>query len=270
MMAPSQKHLIALGVVVLIGFVMWRGHANRYAGPAPHVAVIHDRSRSAGSVDSCSSVVGLTAQALTLPELRRGSTVTVFATGDRSTANEPVELARYELPKFRNALEGRRGAENHRLQQLADLAAKCRALPRADDSPIVLAVKRATEHLRGLGCTATTKCRVLVHTDGIETSEPCFPWLETKGGPRRAAIPAAVDNAGMPVSMCGFAQTFLPAGKDIVKAGRTARSADRMQSAWRSVFADPRNVFFSPHCPKLVLPTAPTDSATLAQSEVLQ
>src|SRR6185503_9092989 len=146
----KQKVVVVLVLSVgIFGLGFWRWKAAGKTRPA-HCVVVFDRSKSIASGWECT--VQLARYALNSPYLGRNSTLTVTATGDASTANEPIFVASYEVPVLRRVLEGRNTTASKREELLADLKAKCELPCRTKTSPIYLAIKRAVEQLRAAGC----------------------------------------------------------------------------------------------------------------------
>jgi hypothetical protein len=259
-----MKALVAGGgAAVLLGFVGWRAYQPHTPRVAPNIGVVSDRSRS--KLDACRSEGGQVRRALALPGLRKSSTLLVFATGDSSTLGEPVEVARLTGFKAKRAMESPASAESKERTLVRKLVEQCNALPQATITPIFLAIRRATEQLRAIGCNPGA-CHLFVQSDLRENVEPAIQRALAARRPA-ATLPAPIDNAGIPVNICGPAETT--GGAD-VKEGRRGRrfrdaeDADRIMAVWRRLFTAPDLVTFEPHCPKTELSADGGDDAVAA------
>jgi hypothetical protein len=255
-MSPKAIALI-VGGAALLGVIGWRAYESTKPGPIPHIAIVHDRSES--TRDGCSSVMGLLDRVLSIPELDRRSSVTILATGDAMTANEPVQVDRFPAPVSRRAMEGPRGAQRRRKELLAGIGRKCQELTRTDVSPILLAVRRAVEQLQSLGCSSANPCQLYVQTDGEETAEPALARaLRGRGQPLpEPASPILHD--GIRITFCGLADTV---GRDDGGPRRARRTkardagrAERLRQTWTAILGG--NVTFEPFCPKASPTTSP-------------
>jgi hypothetical protein len=248
--------LVCASIVAGVGFAAVRVAATRRPQPMSHVVIVLDRSGSTGGADSCASAVGLAADALANPALGRGSTLLVLATGDASTAYEPAEVARYDVPSTRRVMEGRHAGERRRNAILADLAKRCEALPRTKVSPILLAVRRGVEHLRAAGCAETARCFLYVKTDGRETADTAV--VQALAGRRRSLeqLPAPLlPNTGIAVRLCGFAETVGEGDAGVRRGKRRVRRqakprVDYRQDVWLRLMGDASPLTIEPYCPK--------------------
>src|SRR5687768_6276924 len=105
-MKPNQK----LGLI-LIPAVALAAAAYYYRNPEPppaHAAVARDRSDSVQSTCKCSEF--LLKEAMNAPGMGKDSTVTLIASGDESSADEPVLVGTFKVPVSRKVIEGRTAA----------------------------------------------------------------------------------------------------------------------------------------------------------------
>jgi hypothetical protein len=102
---------------------------------------------------------------------------------------------------------------------------------------VVLAVQRALQTLRALGCGGHSSCLILVKTDGDETEDR---ELLARGHTREELL----DNAGVRVVLCGFASV----SQDVSRRGHRASTVRELDGAWRSLFARKELVTVEPHC----------------------
>lgn len=68
-----------------------------------------------------------------------------------------------------------------------------------------------------------------------------------------------LDNEGIMVTFCGFAETvglFVdPSGREIRRTvARDPHRDDRLQAVWRALFTRPELVSFQPYCPEPSIP----------------
>lgn len=219
-----------------------------------HAVIARDRSDSV--LSDCGCTEALLKKALAAPNMTKASTVTVVASGDESTADEPVLVGSFNVPTTRRVIEGRDATHRKQETLLADLKTKCEALPVTKRSPIVLLIRRGVERLRQLGCnSATPGCAVWVQTDGEETAEAQLKQLLDGSRPNRqgGAMPM-IDNTGIDIVFYGLSQTV---GEREMADGRRrqftherdSRRAERIGNGWLSVFTDPGRVRFEPFCP---------------------
>ncbi len=241
--------LIAVGTIGF-GFWRWRGGGRAHT---PHCVDVWDRSES--TAIGPESVAASAKHALESPDLGKGSKVTVIATGDASSASEPVLVASFEVPVNGRVLEGRSAALDRREELLGDLKKKCETLPRTRSSPIYLAVKRGIEELRAQGCDADSKCVLHVQSDLEENANAQIKAaLDGRSG-ASSALPAPINNDGITIVICGIAETVgVAKGSDGVtrrlSGNRDPQRDDRVVEVWRKLFTTPGNVTFQPYCRK--------------------
>jgi len=234
-----------------VGFVGWRMHAMKNHA-VNHFELVQDPSLS--FTGGCISIVGAAGQVFRDPGVSAGSTLTMLALGDQSTANEPRRLATYALPTSRKVIEGSRAAVEREDRLVQDLRVRCESVRPTLVSPIYLGVKQAVADLQAKGCTEGSRCRLWVSTDLEENGVRAIEERIDRGGARRDTLPARFDNSGITVTFCGFAET---AGRLVGPSGREVHSAaardphrdDRLRAVWESLFARPELVRFAPYCP---------------------
>ncbi|MFI5089729.1 MAG: hypothetical protein ACHP7P_06695 [Terriglobales bacterium] len=254
-------------VVVIVAFltvaavVGWRVYAMNNK-TVNHFAVVADPSLSYSG--GCESAVGSAERVLRGPGISPNSKLLFLALGDRSTAYEPRELAKYDVPSSRRVMEARHANESRQAILLRDLSAKCAAVRPTSISPIFLGVKEALAALHTEGCGEGSRCELRVSTDLEENVEAALK-NRLNNARSNTPLPPALDNAGVDVTFCGFAATagriVDPTGREIRRvAGHDPAGEDRMQRVWASVFTDPERVKFEPYCPK------PTNSKLYAKT----
>jgi hypothetical protein len=219
-----------------------------------HAVIARDRSDSV--LTDCGCTEALMKKALDASNMGRGSTVTVIASGDESTADEPVLVGSFDVPTTRQVIEGRGAKRRKQEALLAVLKTKCEALSVTKRSPIALLIRRGVERLRQVGCNlATSGCAVWVQTDADETAEAQLKKLLDGNRPnKQGAARPLIDNHGIDVVFYGLSQTV---GEREMADGRRHqftrerdnRRAERIRDGWLSVFTDPGRVRFEPFCP---------------------
>ncbi len=222
-----------------------------FSAPAPSGVEIRDRSDSV--VSDCACTTALARHALRERGLVKGSMLTIVATGDLATADEPLLIADYTVPSTRTAIEGRNATERKQQELLKDLQSKCEQIPKTSRSPIMLAVKRAVERLRASGCRNGSGCFIAIQSDGEESSESTVKQLLTSN--KKPPSFSLIDNAGIDIVFYGLSDTR---GEELTTSGhrltmtrtRDAKRVDRLQAVWLSLFTHPERVSFEPFCPK--------------------
>jgi len=212
-----------------------------------HVAVVPDRSGSVEKVRE--SIVGLAEASLVLPGIKKGSHLEILSTGDAGTAMEPISIASLGFPCIRKVMEGRDMAAKDEafLKDVETLLAKIP--PPSSRTPLYIAVRRATETLRGLGCdpkpvNAQPPCYLFVISDGEENVEKLITRAIRGSSEAKFPEEMLIDNSNIEVHFCGLSDT-----NDDSPAHDSRRIA-RMENTWRSLFRHPEMVSFQPFCPK--------------------
>jgi hypothetical protein len=223
----------------------------RTAVPPANGDVVRDVSESV--LSDCDCTTAMVRQAFKQRNLIKGSKLTVIATGDRSTADEPVSVASYDAPSTRQAIEGRRSIRRKHDALLQDLHQKCEQLPKTKRSPIVLAIRRAIEGLKAEGCKPYSGCFVFVQSDGLENSDVRVRLLLATNNDSALPRPL-IDNDGIDVVFYGLSDTSgeepSPGKNRQIARPRNAVRVDRLEAVWRSIFTHPERLSFQPFCPK--------------------
>jgi len=238
---------IALGCGATGGFLSWR-YLTFHNLTLSQVVEVLDRSESVTELNRGAQAI--LRRSLELPGMRKGSSVTVLATGEATTANEPVLVVRYEVPVSRQALEGKAKALARKEELTRDLAARLKGLKRTRVSPIFIAVKRGVEQLRARGCTADTPCYLFVKTDGEELADPGIRDA-LRGRATKGRLPALIHNEGIQVVFCGISETAGEVREGGIKQSYTQSrdsGLDRVRDVWMRLFASPEKVSFEPFC----------------------
>lgn len=211
---------------------LWTVARRDLAAPPGHAALVIDRSSSVGEV-ACTALPEEVQRLRNNKGMRAGSTVLVLATGDAHTADEPVLVGRYMHGRVERVLEGRGLQAKREGAALTDLQAACRRLGTSTREPVLLAARRAVEHLRGLGCGEGVSCALQIITDG---EVPEF-------APRSKVTPAPVvriNNTGIATRLCGMSQTRGQStdGRRLTLR-RTPLRAQALAQAWQAQFVAP-------------------------------
>jgi hypothetical protein len=243
--------LMLLTVVAVAAFVAWRVLVMRN-GSVNHFGILHDPSIS--YTGGCDSLVGSAEQLLHESGVSPRSKVMVLVLGDGTTAYEPRELGKYDVPISRRVIEGRKANERQQAALLREISKTCNSVRPTSISPIFMGVRQAIADLRAEGCVDGSRCKLRVDSDLEENVETGI-----KSGldrtRRREPLPEVLDNDGIDVTFCGYAATagriLDPTGREVRRfTGRNPAREDRMQEIWRSVFASPERVKFEPYCPR--------------------
>lgn len=252
-MNPKLKILFVLGALTigLVGFALAKAFLFEKT-PVPNSFVLLDWSDS--TPDDCAAAVGLSRSGFTLPQMQRGSTVTLAVTGDESTANEPRSLGTYPVPISDKVFEGAK-KNNQKLEDiLSEIRGKCEQIPPVKKSSIFLAFKNAVAQLRSQGCGVKANCAILAKSDLQENVEPEIKAALRGNKASLSKLPAPIDNRGIRVTICGIAETKglvnEPNGKSRqLTQNRNAASFDLIRQVWGGLFTEPQSVTFTSFCP---------------------
>jgi hypothetical protein len=263
MLSRFKLILLAIGAIALVLAVgFWRYRARTTSHPS-HTIIVRDRSQSVPSGCDCSA--SLLAHAFADPHIGPGSTVTLTVTGDQSTAREPRVVTSIPVPYTRQVFEGREGAERRKQQLIADLKSLCEKMPPTGESPILLAIKRAVEQLRALGCEPSGNCTVYVQSDLEENGDGQIKAALNHSGKTGSPLPPPINNDGINIVFVGIAETsgtITTAKAQAVQLTRPHDSgrADTIKAVWTRLFTDPSRLTFEPYCT-----TAPGGTQQLPQ-----
>jgi len=249
-----MKHPVIILIaasIASVSFIGWRVQAMKHHS-VNHFELVYDPSLS--FTGGCASIVGATEGVLQDPGVSADSTLAVLALGDQATADEPRRLAEYTIPLARKVIEGRRASVERQRRLLQDLWARCGSVRPTLVTPIYLGVKQAIADLRADGCKAGSHCGLWMSTDLEENGVHAIEEQIKLGREAHAALPAPLDNTGITITFCGFAQTsghlIGPSGRESGKTTiRDPHRDDRLQAVWRSLFSRPKLVSFEPYCP---------------------
>lgn len=250
-----MKHPVIILIAAILtttSFVAWRFHVMK-TDPVSYKELGYDPSIS--FTGGCQSLVGSAEQALLGPDVSAGSTLTVLAFGDQVTADEPRRLATYPIPTARKVIEGRQASMERQDSLLRDLWTRCRSVQPTTVSPIFLGVQQAIADLRTDGCKTDSQCELWVSSDLEENGVRAIEERIKHGTEAGGRLPKPLDNTGIAVTFCGFAQAaghlVAPSGREIGKAVvHDPHRDDRLQTVWRSLFSCPQLVQFEPYCPQ--------------------
>lgn len=254
MNSRMRLYLIVLGILFTVAFGACDDHPSGSAR-AVHVALLLDPSKS--SVGGCECVVALAERALATPGLTSESTLTLLATGNEATANEPTLIAQHRAPKLRAVVEGVSAERKRKEGVLRDLRSQCEKLTPSNRSPIFYGVKRTIEHLRSLGCDNDSGCRLYVISDGEELVEQGVKQtINGQVSKSAAALPSRIPNEGIRIIFSGFAETSGALknpdnNEQRLTPDRDPQRADRMREVWTGLFTATGQVNFEPFCPSV-------------------
>lgn len=244
--------LTTLGGMLVLGMGLWRLRTSDPSQIA-HSVIVRDRSDSVKS--GCDCTAALVKRSFVDANAGSGSTIVVTVTGDAASAGEPKLLTSGQVPTTRQALEGREAIPKLRAKMADDIKAACNKQPHTTVSPIFIAVKRAVEHLRALGCGKSSECKVFVQSDLEETSDSQIKAAINSTGDNKVPLPEPVNNDGIKIIISGVAETAgESAGAGTAKRPLTPlhnpQRADQIHEVWSKLFTNPERLTFEPYCPK--------------------
>jgi hypothetical protein len=250
MITPKFALAILLGLCVVTGFGYWRYQASAQNRPVTQFEFIQDPSDSISA--DCSRTVGMVERALAMPDVGQGSTITMLALGDESTANEPRWLGRFEVPVIRRVIEGQREESRAKQALLANIRNRCGEVKQTVRSPIFVGLKRGVEQLRSVGAPDDLRY-LFIQTDGEEfDNKAIMAALNEKVG-TPATLPSPIRNDGVHVTFCGMAETVGSVTDSQHRNHhksklRDASRADRLTEIWTKLFTHAELVRFEPYC----------------------
>lgn len=263
MKALLPAFLVGGGVLAVAGYGAYRSTQPSAKETASNAGFVHDRSDS--NTSGCAAFGGLVGESLRSGQVGRFSTIIALATGDRRSNDEPIELARVSHVRRTSVKDGRDSAERRDAALISELVNRCEEAGNTDRSPIYLAIRRALEELRALGCREENHCVLYVQSDLEENAEPGL--RKALLGGKAISLPSKLDNQGIRVRICGLAETLGPVDGNRRSPGRRkvrgAKRADLVVEVWRSLFTSSELVSFEPLCPRAPGP-AGSDTRTTA------
>ena len=252
--------MAAIILTALAVFAVWRYERYRQLPPPPQAVILRDHSDS--GLSGCNEVKAMANELLTSNQLGSGSAIALMATGDTSTAQEPVLLDSFEIPTTQRISEGRAKIAEMQKDLLDKVKQRCEQKGITKESPIYLGMRRAAEYLRAKGCNGKQDCILYVQSDLEELSEPKIKELlkenslsAKKQTAMETQLPLPINNADIKVKICGISETTGTitngSGKQqTYTPKRDGRRADRITEVWTKLFTNPQMVTFNTHCPK--------------------
>lgn len=246
----SQTVVLWAAICAGAGLVLWR-YTTVPAEPAARVGVLYDRSLS--QRDGCEAVEALARQSLR--SSRTGSVVSLFATGDKGSAYEPALIVSLTPPFSTQVMEGQQRQADMQQKFVNALRDSCGKLAPTDISPVFLGVKQAIEQLRSQNTARVNNTYLYVVTDLEENVDPKMKRALHNAGTPAQDLPPPIDNAGVHVAFCGYAETrgeFHTAAGEVrqLTQPRNAEVDIRLRAVWTHVFTEPGLVSFEPFCPR--------------------
>lgn len=223
----------ALSAVLLGGFVTWRLQAPRPA--ATDDGVLVDRSDSVQN--PCDALGGEVQHVLQSTSGTAGSSLTIFITGDGTSANEPRLLLSAPAPTRQRLMKGKKHEMEEQRSFIATVKKSCEQQPTTRISPIYIAIREAVKH-RDVQSQAAER-RLTVITDLRENVDQQIKKAITQPLGTKSSLPAAIDNSNVTILICGYAQT----------RDHQNFQTERLVEVWSQLFTDPRRVTFDPFCP---------------------
>ncbi len=248
----SNKVLLSAAVCLMAAFAytMIKDTATRVPAPRVYFDALHDPSLSVSQ--ACASLVGVVARGMEPPAGFNSVTVTLFAIGRPESAYEPIELRPQEVvARSRRAIDGPMIDSKKRSERLRDVMVRCNQTGFTTTSPIYQGIFRVLEHLRMQGDERSLRIAA-IQTDGEENVNAVVK-AALRGTRSSVALRdvAKLDNTGIDVVFCGFAETRseVPGHKLGLTPPRHA-GTDRHEAVWSALMLDPTRVTFQPFCPK--------------------
>jgi hypothetical protein len=202
--------------------------------------VIVDPSTS--TYENAVAVPGVVKSILGLNGMRGGSVVTVFTTGDFSTATEPRLVGQFIYQRNNKVMEGRNGQiKLDKAFYLSINEAVNKGVSCTQETPLYVAIRRGLETLNTQGCKtgAAVTCHLWVITDGIETEQKQIVRALHKNGAFDPPADLVLNNGGINVVLCNISKRN--DGKEI--------GYQRVQQVWSVMFTDATAVSMWPFCP---------------------
>lgn len=196
-------------------------------------ALILDVSGSTRSI--CQSLHGETSRAMD-----ESDSITVYATGIKSTGHETFRVASYsDISTFTFSLSKQKNMQESKQEILRELKEKCEKelAPLEDRSAIYRAIARVVAMLKSRKCMEGGKCTVRVITDGQETVNKHVKKAIRSKKPKAVPDELLIDNGHIAVGFCGTADGKINSG-----------SINHLEKGWMSYFQHPELVAFRPFC----------------------
>lgn len=239
----EAKWKVALIILVTFTVFITSAFQNGCSRAGAHIGIVYDVSDS--RLRDCECLKMQVEQWQSTENITLQSTITLFATGDKTTADEPLLIRQFKAQMNPKVIEGRKKGELSKQDLLNRLKVECDKLSVTTRTPLYLAIKRALEDLRAKGCNPDSNCQLQIISDGEEESEKAIRLaFEVKQS--KEPLPSKLDNEGIRVIFIGFAEV-----NGRVISTRNSQHADRKQQVWKGLFTGPDLVSFQPHCTKL-------------------
>jgi hypothetical protein len=237
----TQSAAALLGLGLVGGAVAWLAILPSPPVPTRFVSVVLDASPT-NKPNRCADMDRLMAQALEDSRNASDLHLNVFATGDRTTGNQPVRLGAVTRVKGILRIEtghsGARDAEEHVVAQT--VRSWCDTLVPRMESPIFQGVVSAMSQFQVVPCAQPeVSCSLVVRTDGIEEEDDAV--VATLKGRDVERIPR-LDNRYVDVEFCGISERHF--------SGRPADLPDvqEVAAAFRPDFSNTHAVRFLGTC----------------------
>lgn len=222
-------------------------------------AILVDASITAAEGKRCDDIeqVG----AALYDEAEGDLSITILATGDSTTGNEPEKIDVVSRVKGTSVLEGIGAEEEARPSFLKSLRAVCDRIPSRKESPIFRGVQSVIRSFTKEDCAPSGhECRLYVRTDGLEEADETVQ-RRLQGSRVRKPGPARIDNRSIPVKVtfCGLSQ------RTVRRSKAELPGIDAVDHAFRPEFVD-HDVRFDGQCGLFQRATPKASSAHTATS----
>jgi hypothetical protein len=238
---------VTVGLIVTsASFLYWRLSAS----PAPPVVTAVFTDSSGSVVKDCRVESELVRMAITKMRRTPGSTLDFYTIGAAETAYAPV-LWRighlgFQAPKVLEP--GIPDSQKSAEQYLAAVNDSCQQWRESDSSAIFTGLKHVMAQVQSERAP-TSPAYVFAHTDLQELviKSIATALTQPKGSPIRD-MPAPIENSGVDVLLCGFAETRTKVHGKTYTRQRRPDSFERAREVWSAVFTDPERVTFFEFC----------------------
>ena len=225
-----------LAVTTAVAGAVLYGFAAPPEIPSAHrVAIVLDVSMTSSPDGRCEDVEAIAAGVAG----SAGLEILLFATGDRSSADQPRLVHTLRSEGATRFLEGAAEEQEAIAHQVEGLVAACRGLEETRVSPVFTAVHGAAAQLAGAGCSAPHRCELWVRTDGLEEEdEAIVARLDGSERPTETRI----NNGEIAVTLCGLA------ARSVRPSARRYPGITEVRGAWSAEFSRPGTVRYAPAC----------------------
>lgn len=235
----SQHTIAALMLTSLAGVGMYV-----FVHPEPpraqlFAAILVDVSPTSTEATRCLDVERVATRILSRTD--RDVHLTLLATGDRSTGDQPQQLGSVSVARGTRLMEGT-AAQGARMSAAIEQVRKlCAGAPKRNESPIHAGLVASLALLRQQKCGGHVACELWARTDGLEESDAItIAALRPRSKATRVLVPR-LDNTDVDVTLCGLSD------RTVSKKSRQP-GFEQVSAAYRADFLTPQRVRTVPQC----------------------